>query len=162
MDRLKVGDAVRGFFLASVACLLLAPLGAGAQAAQGPHYAVYFTAEETNGVPQKKPATSFGCSGKVYGVLEISGLDHGKHRVDVWWIDPSGRRRERTRFPFQVFQDKHRIWAWLRLIRSKDSVVDRVFMGNAASGMEDFIGKWTVKFRVDRRLVKKSSFKVIC
>ncbi|HEC11943.1 MAG TPA: hypothetical protein ENI80_01615 [Acidiferrobacteraceae bacterium] len=153
---------MRGFFAASVMCLLLALLATSAQAVKGPRYSVYFTAEEINGTPQKKPTSSFGCSGKVYGVLEIRGLERGKHRVDIWWIDPSGKRRERTRFPFQVFQDDHRIWAWLRLIRPKDSVIDRVFMGNSASGMEAFIGKWTVKFRVDRKLVRKASFKVIC
>ncbi len=125
-------------------------------------YYIYFATEVENSYANTKSQTTFDCTQKIYAVIEAQGLPKKKHALEVYWINPRGKRQEYTNFDFVVNDDKRVVWAWLKLHRPAEAILDRVFLQNRAAGMEDFLGQWTAKFHVDGRLVKEGSFTVYC
>lgn len=125
-----------------------------------PEYKVYMTTQAKDGVPLNLPGTDFSCTDTIYAVIEISNLDKTKHQLDATWRDPSGRDRERTRYPFWVRRDKERIWVWLKLHSSPEAALVR--WANPSAGMEEFIGEWELDLLVDGNSIGKQTFKVLC
>jgi hypothetical protein len=124
---------------------------------------IYFThGESSAGVPNADAEESFDCSQKIYAVVEAKGLQKGKRRIQVLWYNPRGRKQEHTDFEAYATGNQDRFWAWLVLHRPDSGIVDRVLLQDRTSGMEDFLGTWTVKAYVDGLLVGKGSFKVFC
>jgi len=133
-------------------------IGPAAAAALSPR--IYFTATESNGVPDDVGSVDFSCSDKIYTVVEFQDLSRERHEIEVIWRDPNGKTREHTRYPFVAIHETQRVWAWLRLHRPTGANVLSVI--DSAAGMQEFIGEWSVKVIVDDRLVGKDRFNVLC
>jgi len=139
---------------AAFICISIGP------AAAAPLARIYFTATESNGVPNDEGAVEFSCSDTIYTVVEFQNLSRERHEIEVIWRDPNGKTREHTRYPFVAFRETERVWAWLRLHRPTGANVLSVI--DSAAGMQEFIGEWSVKVVVDNRLVGKDRFNVLC
>ena len=135
-----------------------------AAAGTRPRFEVAVTDVAQHGVPvlPDKPRASLDCYRRIYIVVTAYDLPVGRHVLQVIWINPQGGHQERTRYVFYAGGKRDRVWAWLKLKRPAAGIMDRVFLGNRASGMEEFIGEWTARVRVDRRTVAKPRFKIIC
>ena len=120
---------------------------------------VYTTNLEKDGQPIHQQLTEFDCSDRIYTVLEAQGLDSGKHKLKVSWIDPSGTQKELTRYEFDAYAFT-RVWAWLQLSPPTSAIIGQVF--DPSFGMEEFIGQWTAKVSIDGKLVKQHEFEVLC
>jgi len=110
---------------------------------------VYFTKEDAQGALMDTPIQRFDCGDKIHAILETRGLSKATHGLDVYWINPRGQRQEHTELDFRVTGDRQDVWVWIKLHRPKQAIVDRVFLQNRATGMEDFIGQWKAQFFVD-------------
>ena len=141
----------------AVACALLTTFATATAASQ---YRIHLTAEHTNGTPTGAPSTQFDCSDTVYAVVQASAVEHGKHLLEAVWTDPRDEQREHTRYPFQVRQELTVMWVWLRLHRPGHAAITGMF--NPSSGMNEFIGEWSVKFYIDGKSVDKKQFDVLC
>jgi hypothetical protein len=139
---------------------VLAIAGVATNAAAKVTHKVYLTAKEKNGIPDTTSQTEFKCSDKIYAVLEISGLSKTKHELEAVWTDPKGEKRERTNVPLFVSMDKTRSWVWLRLHQAAGAAVMTAF--DPAYSMDKFIGKWTISIYIDKKLVDKKPFSVLC
>jgi len=148
--------------------VLAAAVTAGSAAAMRPATAgtsaasVYLTAEHRNGIPQRVPAHSFGCGGRVFAVVDAHGLADGAHRLKVAWIDPRGKRRERSRVDFDTRSGSGVAWSWLRLRPPKDSAVARHLFGDATAGYTEFVGDWSARVYLDGSLIGKERFRIAC
>lgn len=144
-----------------LAAVLWASVPAATALAQN-GYNVYLTAKENAGVPLKEPAKTFSCSDKIYGVLEINHPDvgSGQHTLYATWRNPSDEDQEVTEYKFQTSNGKARVWVWLKLHRSGEAAIVQ-FM-NPSAGMEEFVGMWELRVRVDDQQVGKQAFEVIC
>lgn len=124
---------------------------------------IYFTSKTNRaGAPGTKESNTFDCSQKVYVVVVAGHIKPGIRHVVVYWYNPLGRRQEDTEFDVNATGRKDRFWAWLILHRSPDNMMDRVLLQDRGAGMEDFIGKWTVKIYVDGKLLGTGTFKIYC
>lgn len=153
-----------GFQLAKVLLLtlLLGLVWGTAHASSTPSYRVYFTNTNEGGVLPGKETDQFDCGDKIHGALEVSGLAKEKHLLVIYWFNPRGKRQEYTRLDFTIHSEKQTVWAWLKLHRPSGAIIERLFLQNSASGMEDLIGKWKAKFYVDGKRVGEGSFSVFC
>ncbi len=145
---------------AGLALALAVPAAGGTR----PRFEVAVTDQAENGIPilSTTPRASLDCHSRIYIVVTAHGLPVGRHVLQVIWINPQGAHQERTRYLFYASGKRDRVWAWLKLKRPGAGIMDRVFLGNRASGMEAFIGEWQARVRVDRRTVAKPRFKVLC
>jgi len=137
-----------------------APVASRPATPGGSQHAIYFTSVVKDGVPENKPSDKFGCSDKVYAVLELRGLSKTQHKLEAIWHDPQGRDRERTRYPFRVLRDEERIWVWLKLHHGPEAAL--VQFVNPSAGMDEFIGDWKLKLVLDGKLLAEKTFKVVC
>jgi hypothetical protein len=147
-------------FLLSV---LLLGSGVMAGAATSAHR-LYFAREatEAEGLPGSKAEDRFYCDGKIYAVLDLTQFPAGRHQLQVLWYDPHGKRREFTEYEFLATRPRERVWAWLKLHRPSGSALDRMVFLDNGSGMEEFVGQWTVKVFIDGDPLEKASFSVYC
>ena len=141
--------------LAWVAGLIFSPLTHAT-----PGHNIYLTASEKEGVPLAQPATQFGCTDKIYAVIEIDGLSRDKHKLDAIWRDPRGKDREHTEYEFMVHNSTERIWVWLKLHRPMEAAI--VAFMNPSAGMDEFIGEWELHLAIDNKQIDKRSFSVLC
>lgn len=155
--------SVPGFRAGLALCLALL-LGAPPSAGTRPRFEVAVTDQAEQGVPVigTAPRASMDCYARIYVVVTAYGLPLGRHVLQVIWIDPQGTHRERTRYVFFASGKRDRVWAWLKLQRPPAGIMDRIFLGNRASGMEQYIGEWTARVRIDRRTIARPRFRVIC
>ncbi|MFC1664870.1 hypothetical protein ACFL17_04490 [Pseudomonadota bacterium] len=121
---------------------------------------IYLTSIENNGIPDTKPQLEFTCSDKIYAVIEVSGLSKKKHQLEAVWTDPKGKKRERTAVPLYVSQAQTRTWVWLKLHPGAGASVISAF--DPAYGLEEFIGQWSISIFIDRELLDKKQFSVLC
>lgn len=144
--------------------LLAACVGAGAPgpASAQSGYEVYLTAQQNADVPLREPATTFSCGDKIFAVVELSHADgrDGEHELQVTWRNPASEDQEITRYPFEIMNGYARIWAWLKLHRSGEASLVQ-FM-NPSAGMEEFVGMWELRVRVDGKRIATRQFEVIC
>lgn len=131
------------------------------QGAAKDEYTLYLTAKADSGDPANEPARRFSCSDKIYAVLEINRPgDTTRHTLFATWRNPSGEDQEFTKYSFQLINGRARIWVWLKLRRSAESSLVQ-FM-NPSAGMEEFVGEWELRLRVDEQSIGKKKFEVIC
>jgi hypothetical protein len=123
---------------------------------------VFLTAAHRDGVPQRAPAHSFGCGGRVFAVVDAGGIADGPHRLKVLWIDPRGERRERSRVDFDARGGSALAWSWLRLRPPRDSAVERHLLGDATAGYTEFVGEWSARVYLDGSLIGKERFRIAC
>jgi hypothetical protein len=125
-----------------------------------PSSKVYFTIGDRYEYPLTEERTSFGCSDKIFTVIELSNLPKSKYDLAIVWIDPSNTERERTEYPFNVVADETRLWSWLRLAPAKGAAMIQWI--NPAAGLEEFVGPWTVEVRINNQKISTKNFDVIC
>lgn len=140
-----------------VVVLTLCSLG---QAQADPSFSIILTAKTRDGVPADESSSEFGCSDRIYAVIQANGLAKSQHLLEAIWRDPHGKDREHTRYPFVVRYDQERIWVWLKLHRSPEAALVQ-FM-NPSAGMDEFVGEWQVKVLIDGQLIEHKKFTVIC
>ena len=102
----------------------------------------------------------FSCSDRIYAMVTIEDLPKGSQVVVFDWVDPSGRQREHTVHRFRHSGHRQQMWAWLTLHPPRGAIAVRLF--NPSFGMQEFIGKWTVKVSLNGKLLGKAEFEVLC
>lgn len=125
-----------------------------------PQSKVYFSLGDQYEYPLTDDRTSFGCSDKIFTVIELSYLPKSTYDLAIVWIDPSNTERERTEYPFDVVTDQTRLWSWLRLSPAKGAAMIQWI--NPAAGLEEFVGPWTVEVRINNQKIASKNFEVIC
>ena len=141
--------------------LLLSPafVGVWTFAEESPQIKTYVTRHVIDNEPSMEPDTVFDCSDRIYVVLEALRLPEQKTDLMVKWFNPTGEQQERTDFQFTA-QAFTRVWAWLQLNGPPGAVIGQVF--DPSFGMEDFIGQWEAQVFLDKEIVNKISFQVVC
>lgn len=131
-----------------------------------PEYKVFLTAKENSGVPLSEPTTEFACSDKIYAVVEVNdpelkGQNTTKNLLlQAVWRDPHQQDREHTEYNFSLFNGHARVWVWLKLNRSSESALVQFI--NPSAGMDEFIGEWQLRLKIDGELIDKRKFAVLC
>jgi len=120
----------------------------------------YLTASAKDGVPSRQSSIDFACQDRIFAVLELDTKPRSRHKLVILWQDPSGKVRERTQYPFTALSRNTRVWAWLKLSGGTGSVFMKWLDPNA--GLDEFIGDWVVKFRLDGRKVSSQRFQILC
>lgn len=121
---------------------------------------LFFTLENERQLPSNERISEFDCSDKVYAVMNLKGIELGKHQLAVLWYAPNEEVREHTKFEIFVRTPEVRQWAWLKLHRAFGASMLQLL--NPAAGMEEFIGDWKVEVKIDNKLIVSKGFKVIC
>ncbi|WP_147251002.1 hypothetical protein [Arenicella xantha] len=121
---------------------------------------LYFALPDKHAFPQQEAKTEFDCSDKIYSVIELTNFKHGRHAITIVWTDPSGTDRERTEYPFSVFEKETRLWGWLELSRARGAGMLQWL--NPAAGLEEFIGPWVATIYIDGKKLESGSFEVLC
>lgn len=125
-----------------------------------PSSKVYFSSENQHGGPTLETQDSFDCTDKIFTVIELNDYPKERYALSVKWIDPLGTVRENTQYPFQVFQNETRVWAWLSLSRARGAGM--ISFINPAAGLEEFIGEWTIDISLNGKKLPSEHFSVIC
>ena len=141
--------------------LFLSPyiLGDTGFAHDSPQFKTYVTRQVIDNEPSMEADTIFDCSDRIYVVLEALQLPIKKSDLMVRWFNPTGDQQERTDFQFMA-QPFTRVWAWLQLNGPPGAVIGQVF--DPSFGMEDFIGDWEAQVFLDKEIIDKISFQVVC
>ncbi len=114
----------------------------------------------TNDLNKMPYIQEFDCSEKIYVVGNFDKLGDGEHTAEVYWINPSGKRQDYAAHKFLGGGYKQNVWFWLKLHRGTGGMLfSRI---DNSAGMEEFIGKWAVRFYVDKKLVDIKTFFVAC
>jgi len=121
---------------------------------------VYFTLGDQHQFPLTEERNSFGCSDRIFTVVELSHMPKTKYDLAIVWIDPSNTERERTEYSFSVVAEETRLWSWLSLSPSTGAAMIQWI--NPAAGLEEFVGPWTVEIRINGRRITSKNFEVIC
>lgn len=121
---------------------------------------VYFALGDEYELPLKEEKQNFGCSDKIFTVIELKYLPKTQYDLAIVWRDPTNTERERTEYPFTVARDETRLWSWLSLSRATGAAM--IQWVNPAAGLEEFIGPWTVEVRINNKKVSTKHFDVIC
>lgn len=121
---------------------------------------VYFTLGDQHQFPLTEERSSFGCSDKIFAVVELSHLPKTKYDLEIVWIDPSDTERERTEYSFNVVAEETRLWSWLSLSPSAGAAMIQWI--NPAAGLEEFVGPWSVEIKINNRRITTKHFEVIC
>ncbi|MBL4674247.1 MAG: hypothetical protein JKX81_18450 [Arenicella sp.] len=121
---------------------------------------VYFTLGDQHQFPLTEERSSFGCSDRIFTVVELSHMPKTKYDLAIVWIDPSNTERERTEYSFSVVAEETRLWSWLSLSPSTGAAMIQWI--NPAAGLEEFVGPWTVEIRINGRRITSKNFEVIC
>ncbi|HED13772.1 MAG TPA: hypothetical protein ENI62_08995 [Gammaproteobacteria bacterium] len=135
-------------------------LAGEATAASNSGIRTYLTAIEKDGIPSTKSSLDFACQDRIFAILELDTKPKSHHKLVFLWQDPTGKVRERTQYPFTALQAHNRVWAWLKLSGGVGSVFMKWLDPNA--GLDEFIGEWMIRFRLDGREVASQRFQVLC
>lgn len=114
----------------------------------------------TNDIIKMRPLQEFDCNEKIYVVGTFDKLGEGEHTAEVLWINPRGERQDYAVHRFSGGRYKQNVWFWLELRAGTGGVLFGKI--NPSAGMEEFIGKWKVKFYIDRKLIDTKAFFVAC
>ena len=144
---------IPGRWLVLLLCYLVLPAKAATS------LDAFVTRSIENGAPVSSLSDEFNCTDKIFSVIDIQGLGKGEHTLNVDWIDPSGKRREHTTYSFHR-AGSMRITVWLKLHPPRGATLLSAF--NPAWGMDEFIGRWEVRIRVDQSPVTQKWFSVLC
>ena len=82
--------------------------------------------------------------------------------ISELWIDPRGKRRERSRVDFDAGDGAARAWSWLRLRPREDSALERHLFGDVTAGYTEFVGDWSARVYLDGSLIGKERFRIAC
>lgn len=122
---------------------------------------VYFSLADKYGGADKKAITEFGCEDKIFTVVELSNYKSGgPYQLSVKWINPNGEVQEHTKYPFHISKNETRLWAWISLLRATGAGMMQWL--NPAAGLEEFIGEWEVKVKINGKTIDSQNFQVIC
>ena len=106
--------------------------------------------------PGGKETDQFDCREKVYIDFTFEAEEGSNHILEAFWVRPDGKQQEYTRHELIG----NRAWLWLKL---HSSFGGKLLGGiDPSVGMDDFIGKWKVKIRVDGKDTGKKTFYVAC
>ena len=127
--------------------------------AQQPGYIVHLTNKFEAGKPDTEPMMQFDCSDRIHLVITAAGLSKEKHELKALWFDPTGERKEMTRYKFDAMPITQ-VWAWLQLHGPTGAIVGQMF--DPSFGMEEFIGEWRVDVLIDGTRIAEQKFRVLC
>ncbi len=122
-------------------------------------FRTYLTNEVINDQPGQSTVTEFGCTDRIYLVVEAAGLSEQKHELTVKWFNPVDDQQELTNYGFDAFSYT-RVWAWLQLSGPPGAVLGQMF--DPSFGMEEFIGEWHAKVLIDKSEISNLGFNVLC
>ncbi len=149
--------------LSSVAVAQSQPESAG-QSEPESFVEVYLSLGDKHGFPLPDAQETFDCTDQIFSVVKVHYYEEGKYNLEVEWLDPNQRQRERTEYPFTVpdpsIQPTTRLWSWLRLKRGAGAGLFQWI--NPSAGLEDLIGIWQLKVSINGKEVAKSDFEVSC
>ena len=150
-----------GFLSCSLSILLAWP--PYADAAQKPTASLEFNLSNKQGTPDGKVENKFDCLDKIYSVTQARFLALGKHSVEFRWVNPHGEAQEITKYDFFVNTSNANgvdLWAWLKLSRGQGAGLFQWL--DPATGLEEFIGEWTVELLIDGEKLAQNNFIVNC
>ena len=114
-------------------------------------------------MPDKVNRSIFDCSDKIFTITEIRFLTEGKHTAEFRWINPQGHSQEITKYKFLVNSSNQtgvNLWAWIKLSRGKGAGLFQWL--DPATGLEEFIGEWTVELMIDGQELAENTFQINC
>ena len=120
--------------------------------------AIQVELSSSSDVSTDQASARFGCNDKIFAQIAMSELAPGAHRLEVDWIDPTGKTREHIDYPFNG-SGTTRLKIWLKLHPPKGSGIFSFI--NPAMGMDDFIGNWRLFIKVDDAALE-TQFEVVC
>jgi len=103
-------------------------------------------------------ADSFDCHDDIYIHAVFFNLEDNDHEASVEWINPKGLRQSNYSHRFK--EVNYHAWFNLKL--------DPAFGGrflktlDPSAGMDEFIGRWSVRFYLDGKLIVDKMFYVAC
>ena len=122
---------------------------------------IYLSKAGQSAGPGKKAVTEFNCRDRIYGVVTGQWPPQSRHLLEAFWVDPRGKQREHTKYPFIARKGTTRTWVWLQLYPAEPDIVDRLLMqGNEYA--REFHGEWEVTFFIDKVKKTKLKFNVSC
>jgi len=133
------------------------------QADTEPSFRSYLTGEGGKNRPRNKAQADFECSDTIYIVIEVTApvrQTPSEHLLIVDWFNPADQIQEKTRVEFKSYGKGTRVWAWLRLSGSSGAAIGQMF--DPAFGMDQFIGRWKAKVRIDDKNIDTHVFDVLC
>ncbi len=116
---------------------------------------VVFMAADMEG---RKSAQNFDCHDKIYIHAILSGLKNRTHEAYVEWINPKGKHQDYSNLEFS--ESNYRVWFWLKLKPAFGGELLKSI--DHSFGMEEFMGKWTVKLYLDGKWISNQVFYVAC
>lgn len=102
---------------------------------------------------------TFFCHDTIYVNIIARYLKKGSYRASVSWINPKGKEQN---YAEQYFNsgDTVRVWFWLKLHPSLGGRFLKAI--DPSFGMEDYIGEWRLKLRINGELQETRTFFVTC
>jgi hypothetical protein len=94
---------------------------------------------------------------KIYALVTLSGLEPGKYKADINWIDPTGNINQYTPLSFTIqSQSSYTFYSWLQLMKNgpfKSGLTGKLFDG-------EYLGKWELNIFVNNTMLKKATFEI--
>lgn len=109
---------------------------------------------------EKKPTELFDCGEKVHLYALLRDIPVGTHEAMAEWFSPKGSLQEVSEHKFVTKGENYALWLWLELY--PDTMGDLLGSVSPSLGMEEFIGRWKVRFYLDDEFVVEKVFFVIC
>ena len=126
-----------------------------------PSATLEFNLADKHGAPNKQALSKFDCLDKIYAVTDVKNMPKGKHAIEYRWMNPHGETQETTRYNFHVKEAAvTNLWSWLKLSRGKGAGLFQWL--DPSTGLEEFIGEWTVELFVNGKELQRASFEVNC
>ncbi len=102
----------------------------------------------------------FDCGERIYGVFRLSNLENGERHIATQWKSPGGKVERTNKRRIRISSDDQFVFlsAFIEFAsaNSLSSIID------PASGIEPYIGQWTVDVIVDKNRIKSGHFQVLC
>lgn len=102
---------------------------------------------------------TFFCHDTIYANIIPRDLKKGSNKASVSWINPKGKEQDYTEQDFNS-GDSVRVWFWLKLHPSFGGRFLKAI--DPSFGMEDYIGAWRLKLRINGEPHETRTFFVTC
>lgn len=103
-------------------------------------------------------ADSFDCHDDIYIHVVFLNLEDMEHEASVEWINPKGLRQSNYSHRFQ--EGNYHAWFNLKLNPAFGGRFLKAL--DPSAGMDGFIGRWSVRFYLDGKLIADKAFYVAC
>jgi hypothetical protein len=100
---------------------------------------------------------TFSSLEKIYAIVQVSGLNSGKHKAVVNWVAPEGNIDQQIIYPFTTGnQTSFTFHSWFKLMRNGPLKTE--MLGKRVD--EEYLGIWEVHVFVDDTMLTTTSFEI--